>query len=53
MDQGLGLSPEEIDYLGKTGAGVAKASRRDLPILVAQGRDADLQKYMNLRWIKG
>ena len=34
-----GLSPEEIDYLGKTGAGVAKASRRDLPILVAQGRD--------------
>lgn len=34
-----GLSPEEIDYLGKTGAGVAKASRRDLPVLVAQGRD--------------
>ena len=34
-----GLSPEEIDYLGKTGAGVTKASRRDLPVLVAQGRD--------------
>ena len=34
-----GLSPEEIDYLGKTGAGVAKASRRDLPVLVAQGKD--------------
>ena len=34
-----GLSPEEIDYLGKTGANVAKASRRDLPILVAEGRD--------------
>ena len=34
-----GLSAEEIDYLGKTGAGVAKASRRDLPILVAEGRD--------------
>ena len=34
-----GLSPEEIDYLGKTGAGVAKASRRDLPVLVALGRD--------------
>ena len=34
-----GLSPEEIDYLGKTGAGVTKASRRDLPILVAEGRD--------------
>ena len=30
-----GLTPEEIDYLGKTGAGVTKASRRDLPILVA------------------
>ena len=34
-----GLSPEEIDYLGKTGTAVAKASRRDLPVLVAQGRD--------------
>ncbi len=34
-----GLSPEEIDYLGKTGTAVAKASRRDLPVLVAQGND--------------
>ena len=34
-----GLTAEEIDYLGKTGAGVAKASRRDLPVLVALGRD--------------
>ena len=34
-----GLSSEEIDYLGKTGTKVAKASRRDLPVLVAQGRD--------------
>ena len=34
-----GLTPEEIDYLGKTGAGVTKASRRDLPILVAEKRD--------------
>ena len=34
-----GLSPEEIDYLGKTGPAVAKASRRDLPVLVAEGRD--------------
>ena len=33
-----GLSPEEIDYLGKTGPAVAKASRRDLPVLVAGGR---------------
>ena len=34
-----GLSAEEIDYLGKTGTAVAKASRRDLPVLVAEGRD--------------
>ena len=34
-----GLTPEEIEYLGKKGRGVAKASRRDLPVLVAQGRD--------------
>ena len=32
-----GLSKEEIDYLGRTGAGIPKASRRDLPVLVAQG----------------
>ncbi|WP_293008020.1 MULTISPECIES: pseudouridine-5'-phosphate glycosidase [unclassified Oscillibacter] len=34
-----GLSKEEIDYLGITGHAVPKASRRDLPVLVAQGRD--------------
>jgi len=34
-----GLSPEEIDYLGKTGTAVNKASRRDLPVLVAEGKD--------------
>ena len=34
-----GLSKEEIDYLGRTGAGIPKASRRDLPVLVAQGKD--------------
>ena len=34
-----GLSHEEIDYLGKTGTAVAKASRRDLPALVARGAD--------------
>ena len=34
-----GLSYEEIEYLGKTGRGVAKASRRDLPALVARGAD--------------
>ena len=34
-----GLSHEEIEYLGKTGRGVTKASRRDLPALVARGVD--------------
>ena len=34
-----GLSHEEIEYLGKIGRGVAKASRRDLPALVARGAD--------------
>jgi len=34
-----GLTHDEIDYLGKTGTGVAKASRRDLPVLVAKGMD--------------
>lgn len=34
-----GLSREEIEYLGKTGRGVAKASRRDLPALIARGAD--------------
>ena len=34
-----GLTAQEIDYLGKTGAGVAKASRRDLPVLVAKKAD--------------
>ena len=34
-----GLSAEEIDYLGRTGYAVTKASRRDLPVLVAKGMD--------------
>ncbi len=34
-----GLSPEEIEYLGKSGRAVAKVSRRDLPIIVARGAD--------------
>ena len=34
-----GLSREEIEYLGRTGRGVAKASRRDLPALVARKAD--------------
>ena len=34
-----GLSQQEIEYLGKTGRGVPKASRRDLPALVARRSD--------------
>ena len=34
-----GLTAEEIDYLGKAGHAVTKASRRDLPVLVAKGMD--------------
>ena len=34
-----GLSKEEIEHLGKTGTAVTKASRRDLPVLCAKGRD--------------
>ncbi len=34
-----GLSPAEIEHLGKAGRQVAKASRRDLPALVARKQD--------------
>lgn len=35
----VGISPEEIDYLGKKGLDVIKSSRRDIPILVAREED--------------
>jgi len=34
-----GCTPEEIEYLGKKGQAVIKASRRDLPVLVARKED--------------
>ena len=34
-----GLTPDEIEYLGKAGTKVTKASRRDLPVLAARGMD--------------
>ncbi len=34
-----GLTEEEITYLGKEGTRVTKASRRDLPVLIAKGMD--------------
>ena len=34
-----GCTPQEIEYLGKKGQAVTKASRRDLPVLIARGED--------------
>lgn len=34
-----GCTHEEIEYLGKKGQAVIKASRRDLPVLLARGED--------------
>lgn len=35
----VGLSKEEIDYLGKKGLECTKASRRDIPFILAKGLD--------------
>lgn len=35
----VGASNEEIEYLGKKGLNVIKASRRDLPVLLSKGLD--------------
>ena len=35
----VGLTESEIDYLGRSGKNVTKASRRDLAVLVAKGMD--------------
>ncbi|MBR4235199.1 MAG: pseudouridine-5'-phosphate glycosidase [Clostridia bacterium] len=35
----VGASADEIEYLGKTGLKVTKASRRDLPVLISKGMD--------------
>ena len=35
----VGISPDEIEYLGQTGQRAAKASRRDLPLLLSRGQD--------------
>lgn len=34
-----GLTPEEIEYFGKKGQAIAKASRRDMAVLCARGQD--------------
>jgi len=35
----VGITEAEIDYLGKKGLDVTKASRRDIPVLVSRGED--------------
>ena len=35
----VGISAEQIEYLGKKGLSVIKASRRDLPVLLSRGED--------------
>ena len=35
----VGITKEQIEYLGKKGLAVTKASRRDLPVLLARGED--------------
>lgn len=35
----VGISKDEIEYLGKKGLQVTKASRRDLPVILAKGMD--------------
>ncbi len=35
----VGITAEQIEYLGKKGLQVIKASRRDLPVLLARGED--------------
>ena len=35
----VGASADEIEYLGKAGLSVTKASRRDLPVLLSKGMD--------------
>ena len=35
----VGISPDQIDYLGKRGLSVNKASRRDLAVLLSRGMD--------------
>ncbi len=34
-----GISPKEIDYFGEKGVVIEKASRRDIPTLIAKGED--------------
>jgi pseudouridine-5'-phosphate glycosidase len=47
----VGLTPDEIDALGKSGLDVIKASRRDIPFIVARGEDgATTVAATMIRW---
>ncbi len=35
----VGLEPADLEYLARNGAQISKASRRDLPFLMAEGKD--------------
>ena len=35
----VGITPEEIDHLGRKGLAVTKVSRRDIPVVCARGED--------------
>ncbi len=35
----VGCTPDQIEYLGRKGLAVTKASRRDLPVLLSRGED--------------
>ena len=43
-----GLTDEELEYLAKAGPKVAKASRRDLPILAARGAEGSMDMSADL-----
>ena len=38
----VGLTPEQLEYLGKAGAAVTKASRRDIAVIASRGGDGAL-----------
>lgn len=38
----VGLTPEQLEYLGRSGAAVAKASRRDIAVIASKGGDGAL-----------
>ena len=48
-----GLTAEEIDYLGRAGHAVPKASRRDLPVLVAKGGACTVTTTMMIAHMAG